>query len=265
MKNSILTWLWIVGIPICIIAASATQIIAQEVKTIDEGHQAVRMLWSEDDHVRQLGIKWIINLGDKAKPALVSLIKDLAAEPGKARFATGWESEGRRAMRKPTPKGEAELDRYAEVMRREINLHLEQDACQLIGRLRLVEAVPALIYLMEAHRFGGNLNAMSYPMLALIDIGSAAIPALIQSMVSAEAKGAGIDFADSSSEEQNEIHRRGFVAIIRARVALILGRIGDPAALPVLETTLADIHTSQCQCAEEQLIIQAIERIKKDR
>lgn len=243
--------------------ASLAPVIPAQVRhrTIDSQDtlsQALQLLWSLDDTARQSAKEKLVAIGAPAIPLLVSLLEDIYQQPDKKRFPLEMESTGRR---KP-PQRDAASGATDDL---EITARLTSDIVELLGRLRAVEAVPVLIKLMKEPDFVISYNwSITYTMQALIQIGSPAVPQLLDEI---ETESARINAAES---EQNREHREDEIKVLIARkvariqnkIAIVLGEIGDERALPVLEKLLDPTRHSLLLELEADYVNEALDRIK---
>lgn len=115
-----------------------------------------------------------------------------------------------------------------------INQRLEEDICALLGRLRAKDAIPILIEAMEHQRSESlKWENMNSAMEALIDIGSASVPKVIEAMETTEAREAAV--RDSDGEGPSEYRIKTISVRHQTRAIMVLGKIGDVQALPSLK------------------------------
>jgi hypothetical protein len=265
----------------------------------EEVNQAIDKLWSASDSERQEGKDALLRFGQRSVDPLLTLLADLM-ESQHPRFPRGKEADGHRALRRAqelsaTREGLAGAMRLSEdfkpVSDLSINSRLFLDITELLGNLGAESAIPLLVGILEREPAGFSLTSaphMRAEMIALYKIGPAAVPALIESVESADTREyAGkypttldlspipeqsdleeSDAGDEASEEDldfefDEAEPEGYWSIesIRsvARAAMMLGVIGDIRALPVLKKAL-----SQKECARvRHYIEQAMRSIER--
>lgn len=252
-----------------------------------EVEQAIKMLWSADNTVRGFGREEILRIGSATVEPLIKLLSDLI-QNSFPRFAAGKEEKGGEAL-----NGYIDLARKAKqplqdnkdfetVCRLAINTRLISDAIFLLGELRAVEAIPALIHIMERRM---NRHEMAgIEMEALSKIGAPAVEPLIKSIEKAEITAADfepvsfglrieIDLWDTADEElpdqqnDSELDDPDFTQAIEPDALLIkrnaidtVGEIGDKKALPFLEN-LAETVNNQLLVPG---ILEAIRKIKNE-
>ncbi|HYL98067.1 MAG TPA: hypothetical protein VEZ90_03860 [Blastocatellia bacterium] len=231
-------------------------------------NEAVAKLWSAREPERQKGIEQIRELGAVAAPPLVSLLTDLVHDQ-RPRFAPQNEPAGARALseylRNPESKAlRAKLDALT------INARLMGDAVELLGDLKSEQAVPILLEILNRSYRGRP--APEIP--ALRKIGSPAVPKLISDLDESHIRAIGLRFvrygwsADertsnnaSTAPSQNQVFEpppdspglseQAWISEIRYDVALILGLIGDQAALPALRNLLASATAAGDELVED--------------
>lgn len=162
---------------------------------------AVKQLQSPKEAERQAAKETLIQLGSSAIPPLVKVLKDLVANQNRSYVIPDEDEEA------------------------EIQSRLQPDVYELLGRLHAEEAVPLLIKAMEERQPYKLSEYCDLDMRALVEIGPAAVPRLIESMEEAE-----------TTAEQNEHEGLQVTALmIKLRAGMVLGDIGDVRALPILE------------------------------
>lgn len=228
-----------------------------------EAKQAVRMLWSADEAVREAGRREILRIGSATAAPLIQLLADLLQDP-RPRFAAAKEEEGRKALadyvewirktQRPPEIGSKVLQAVHSFV---INYRLNSDAISLLGELRAVEAIPLLIHIME------NIlpQAAGMEVDALCRIGAPAVPFLIKSIENARVSArewdpvrlgfyVEIDMGDAAGDEAvdqldaSELDDPDFeqeqvkwvAGEIKRKAITALAEIGDKEALPFLES-----------------------------
>jgi len=163
-------------------------------------------LWSVDPGDAKAAKEKLITIGVEAVPGLLlTTLEQLTRDPLRQRYP----------YERDDPTG--------------IPTRVQEDVCKILGQLRAVEAVPLLIRVIERRGPPTALLGITVEMSALERIGSPAVSALVEEPKDTEPR-------------LVELARRGdgwpatgnHIALVRRRVALTLGEIGDPAAIPAL-------------------------------
>ncbi len=220
---------------------------------------AIQLLWSADDNVRQTAKKEIIRIGPEAVPALLFLLKDIYEDPGKQRLVTSVGSQ------QPVRPLDIDNPPYGDSLGLEITNRLKLDAMELLGRLRAVEAVPILIKIMQQPSFMVSYNwAVTMDMRALIRIGAPAVPALVDVIENARAGLSSMAFGDELgfTEQDKTSYRLRELARIQNKAIMVLSEIGDERALPVLERLLDPTRERVLLELESDYVNEAIRRIQ---
>jgi hypothetical protein len=141
------------------------------------------------------------------------------------------------------PNDKEEAKRVEEEM--DAEARIEAEALKLAGLLRVEEAVPLLIKIMEERGTFILMEKGSAEMTALAQIGPAAVPAVMES----------IEDANTTTERnrENGCERCPDAFRIQIRGAHVLGDIGDPVALPLLELLLQETKTLDYWWAIQQI------------
>jgi HEAT repeat protein len=209
----------------------------QQPATDEQTAAAIKQLWSADETERQQGKDKLRQVGQKAVPGLISLLKELWQNPV-PRYATGKEDEGAAAMeqaRKAAEKHDSKeiWNIVAKLQGTDIRARLIEDAAGLLGRLKAVEAIPLFIdrLLMDDNSSGTHFN-WTPSMNALAEMGSAAVPSLIEAIETAKERAAFVP--DNSGVQPSKQGIKWDTELIQTRAAMVLGKIGDTHALPVL-------------------------------
>jgi len=233
--------------------------------------QAIRKLWSANEHIREFGRKEVLQIGSSAAGSLVNLLTDLINHPD-PRFVTEGEEEGQRALKNYIDLFHRDKEiayncaDSLTVNRLSINSRLIVDAISLLGDLRAAEGIPILIHIMENHDtycsgvFGSELEALS-------NIGSPALGSLYSVIEKARIKAVKAHFRRPiifgfvislsreeddddhtddpeelesiynniplDAEDKFEIERIAFR--IKQKAIMVIGKIGDKQALSFLE------------------------------
>jgi HEAT repeat protein len=237
-----------------VLAATSTQVPTDA----DRVASAFKLLWSPDENERRAAKQELIQIGDPTIPPLLSLLEDIFRNPNKFYFATGKEMEGAEAMRLWEDGVTTE-----DLSNLEIGWRLRDDCYELLGRLRAIEAVPLLLRIMERQDIFTGFSTLSAEMRVMVEIGPPAVPNLIEAMEKAKERAASIGFGGPQpTEEEKERIITSEAAKFRARVAMVLGEIGDERALPVLEKFLERSDELGLRRLDIQFIEKAIRQIK---
>src|SRR5262245_40960670 len=219
----------------------------REEKWQSEAERAVVELWSADESLRKRAKERLIALGIQSVPPLVSLLNEIAAAPGN-RYPAGKERAAQERLRTFSSKTmdesleESPRD-IAELRDLEISWRLKMDACDVLGEVKAVSAVPTLISLMCSEEPIGASEPMWPEMRALVKIGSPAVDALVNAIEQASDIAASEDHSSLSDEAKSYSLRKKTITI-RIRVAIVLEKIGDQRALPALENLLTTSYDS---------------------
>lgn len=197
----------------------------------------VEQLWSADEKERESAKALLVKLGEKSVPPLIMLLTELERDPT-PRYAPGREEEAKQAetdYRSLVESGRREEARDAlhHLMNLKVNWRLKQDVCELLGRLKAEEATGILIESMEDWPSSESWENMNPAMSALVEIGSAAVPKIIEALETARRRAAATPFAD---RQPSDFFVKAETAKYQARSAMVLGDIGDARALSVLES-----------------------------
>ena len=227
----------------------------------------IKKLYSTSDTERQLAKEKLAQIGVPSVNPLLKLLHGLVASPG-PRFPTGKEREGAEAIERYKTLSSAERLRLSpgEFFSLEISSRLENDVCELLGKLKATESIPMLIEIMVLRERGNSGDEfLNREMVVLVQIGKRAVAPLIEAIHTAEASAAAsllkIDLGALSTEEVKRSIQRDAQSI-KLRAATVLGEIGDVRALPVLESLL-DQDLSQYEGREwfQMRVRNSIQRI----
>jgi HEAT repeat protein len=205
----------------------------------------IKKLYSTGETERQLAKEQLTEMGLPSVKPLLDLLHELVAHPG-PRFPTGKEREGADAIERYQGLSQTERLRASprEFFSLEISSRLENDICEVLGRLKATESIPTLVEIMvlrkESHSGDEFLNR---EMVVLVQIGGPVVAPLIEAIQKAEATVASslekteLGEALSTEEAKRSMIQRD-AQLIKLRAATVLGQIGDVRALPVLESLL---------------------------
>ena len=217
-------------------------IVMNDQLSVTEGdavNKAIQGLWSARDSDRANAKDQILQLGPQSITALIKLLEELADKPG-PRFASGTEEEGRRLWERVQSGKIDKLDIRAwdALNEVEISSRLYRDALELLGQLRAEAAVPLVVRLMSTD--GQVLSKKHAEMEALVKIGNAAIPRLLEILETSDETLASDDYwlGPDQKYAQGPRNFRFVPRFIKPRAAMVLGQIGDPRVLSPLESAL---------------------------
>lgn len=172
---------------------------------------AIKDLASDDQSQRGAAMETLLRAGQRAIPPLLELLKSLTPNvevcpPGSnlpCRIGSRYRSDTDKQTR------------------------MQSDAISLLGQLHAVDAVPLLIRILgQFESEGAGFRYWGPEMIGLIDIGSSAVPELLDSLRLAEERRQSIPLDNGSLAPYLEI---------QARITDVLGRIGDERALKLFE------------------------------
>ena len=205
---------------------------------------AISGLCSLNEKKRQQAKDALRSNGTWALPALLDLHRRII--DGDTRFyATESESGDARTMYEDARRSYEEARRnndttasnlaWEQMMRFDITPKLLRDVVDLLAELRSEEATKALINSMRDYRYAGmgsNGEPISDEMQALIDMKSSAMPLIIEALSAAR--------REPKQPPSNNAPSPWLFASYESRLIRILGKIGDPRALPILQELAAD-------------------------
>jgi HEAT repeat protein len=238
---------------------------SQQSQRVDAGGQRVRTLvgrlWSASDAERSAAKRELGEAGSEAIQPLLSLLTTVTSDMS-PRFPIGKEAEGEEALTRVTGSTTFadSAAAFQKVRELAINARLRNDAVELLGRLRSVEAVPILIRMMAGH--GTIVSRLSISVgpesLALANIGRPAVPLLLEALDRPEGvlrsaipveyilegpsfetvnKGGLPGLSDPGKKApQAMTPEGGMKSQVQALAAYILGEIGDASALTLLDS-----------------------------
>jgi ABC-type transporter Mla MlaB component len=224
---------WMVGMMVLVIVLSSAYPAVcspsdQTASGDDEVTLAVMRLRSANDAERASAKKKLIEQGAKSIPPLLVILKQLVDNQNRLYIL-------------PDESEEAE-----------IASRLRPDVYELMGTLHSSEAIPLLIKAMEERPRRFLSEHCDLDMKALVDIGSAAVPQLVEAIQQAE-----------TTAERNEHRVYGGphaclpiqvpALTIQIRAGKVLGDIGDVGALPILEELLKETKTVDFWYAIQQI------------
>jgi hypothetical protein len=181
----------------------------------------VKMLWSADEAVRSAAKEQIVEMGSSASPALISVLEmlhDIRCDPRAA-------------------KGKAYSQMYSGVATakyarsRQVRNRVAYDVGGLLAKMHVVGGAPAIMRLAELEGLfsGGGLTGLGE---ILVSFGPDAIPLIVEE----------IETMPSRVPPHGVIHpllpgneQQMFLSQMDDPLIIVLGRIGDPRGLPILE------------------------------
>lgn len=216
-------------------------VLSQESTENTLASRAVRELWSADGPRRESAREELLRLGARAIPQLVALLDDIQSH-AVPRYETGKEKEGAEALKlldkQPLDQSNVK-DYFLKRQSLDISYRLKKDCVELLGSLKAEQAVPLLIkeFLPGiSGTYGGEPTTSE--MQALVEIGTSAVPQLLEYLQSLEYYVPSVFSARDASDTRRPERIKSTMQIVQARVAMVLGRIGDARALPALEELL---------------------------
>ncbi|HEV8486657.1 MAG TPA: hypothetical protein VGV87_24135 [Blastocatellia bacterium] len=212
----------------------------------------------------------LTDIGSLSVKPLLSLLHELVANPG-PRFPTGKEREGAEAIERYQTLSQTERLRAnpREFFSLEISSRLENDICEILGRLKATESIPTLIEIMVLRKLGNSGDEfLNSEMVVLAQIGRQAVAPLMEAIQTAEkSAAASLQQTELGEALNTEDVKRSMIQrdaqLIKLRAATVLGEIGDVSALPVLESLLTQ-DLSQYEGREwfQMRVRQSIQKIK---
>ncbi|HEV8483807.1 MAG TPA: hypothetical protein VGV87_09685 [Blastocatellia bacterium] len=144
----------------------------------------------------------------------------------------------------------------------EITARLRNDVIALLGELRAAKSAPLLVEIMENRIMDNLFEKMRPEMTALANIGAAAVPYLISSIETAKQKALSVQFPDPRTDEERTRYVMTQTARTQLRAAMVLGEIGDPRGLPVLQRLLEPTSDLNLVRPETVVVKHAIKQIQ---
>lgn len=218
-----------------VLVFTATGLVRQPLGD-EQTSTAIKQLSSADEKERQNGKDKLIQIGQKAVPELIALMNELLMHPV-AHYVTGKEREGAAAwenFRKAGESRDMEKLRKASALIHETDItqRLTEDTAELLGRLQAEEAIPLFIDRLLDDENGSAAKIYWTPsMKGLVTMGSLVVPKLIEAIETAKEKAASVKYESGSPSEQRI---KWDTELIQTRAAMVLGKIGDIRALPIL-------------------------------
>jgi hypothetical protein len=193
----------------------------------------------------------LVRLGSASIDPLLSLLNGLLDDPESPHFASGREAEGARAW---GTSGEY-IDHPEEL---EITWRLINDFCDIVGRLKAIEAVPSLLRIIEARPITG-LEHITGETLALERIGKPALPIVLDRLLSAaREESLMMQAPDTSPLGQARLSE---LVKFERRLGIVLSLIGDQSIVPALEG-IADFHQAPRASAYARNVIEKVKLVK---
>jgi HEAT repeat protein len=256
-NRSIIIWtLLAVMVLVCFLAFRTIQQQLSSAKHQDDARQIeidaqrrqiasiIAKLQSRDQSVVFRAQAELAEVGEGAITPLISILTDVTNQAAKR-------PESVPSGSAPEPLERVDFDPDAKS-------RVENAVYETLGRLHATRAVPLLIAIIEEDETNDMIQGMSPPMRALAQIGTVAVPQLIESIDRAKTTALGSAELQGSNLTEEE-RRRNLSWIeggIELRALLVLREIGDQRAIPVLERLQAT--------SDNQFIVrQAREAIEK--
>ena len=173
--------------------------------------EAINGLASDGHSARAVAMETLLRAGQRAIPSLLKLLKSLTPNVKVCPPDSNLPCRIGSRLRSDTDK----------------KTRMQSDAISLLGQLHSVDAVPILIRILgQFESEGAGLRYWGPEMIALIDIGSLAVPELLDSLRLAEERRQSIPLDNGSLAPYLEI---------QVRIIDVLGDIGDERALKLFE------------------------------
>lgn len=205
----------------------------------DQVTSAITRLRSGDASTREAAKEELLKQGPSAVRALIAALEEFSLNP-KPHFDLGNEVEGARALRRHDDLPVNERD-PSEGLMIDITWRLKTDMIELLGRLGDKRAVPLLIKVTRQEMHTSQNEYLRPPMKALVEIGESGVPDILDAVKSVRS-----DESETLSNccpnltgKQREVTLDLQEEIMIARLAIVLGEIRDPRALPTLEELIA--------------------------
>jgi hypothetical protein len=198
---------------------------------------AIKKLQSSDESERQMAKEALLQMGPSAIKPLIDYLTYVIRKAGTI-YATGKSKQDFDNIRETYSNNTTTFDEKIKASKAGgdiiINQRLEEDVCKLLGRLQAEDAIPILIEAME-HEPSESLKweNMNPAMEALINMGSASIPRVIEAMETAESRESAVRYADGALPSEYRI--KTISVRHQARAIMVLGEIGNAQSLSVLE------------------------------
>lgn len=168
----------------------------------------------------------LAGMGDEAILPLIDLLRGLVNQNPDGASMTPADEQQRTAREK-----------FSKDLDDATKSRVMNDIYEVLGHLRAAKAVPLLVSIMEKEEIDNMIQGMSPVMRSLAEIGSDAVPALIQCLE--EARNTALASASLRPPDLNDEARRPRVDSTEGRIQLkailVLGQIGDKRAIPALE------------------------------
>lgn len=228
-----------IGLIALLISTSLPVIVwtAQVQEQVDDNRQvlatAIKGLASDDELERTAARESLLRSGEQAIPPLLKALRSLIPNV-----------EG-------CPAGSNLPCRTGFITNSSPKTRARSEIISLLAQLKAVTAVPLLIKMLslwDSESIGVRYSGPE--MLALIEIGSAAVPELLNTLRLAEERRSSVPLVDGSLAPYLEIE---------VRIIEVLGRIGDERALELFE----ELKKSNTSAAVQTRIKEAEERIKQ--
>jgi HEAT repeat protein len=204
------------------------------------------LLFDDNHYVRAAAAEALGRFGDRS--AIRPLMDVLTQQP------PGGEPDGAPGGTNATVVLGSGQETLPEFIAREFRHH-KQEAIKILGDLRAVEAVPLIVASgLRSDHFG--LQSTAAWALGQIGDRRAVEPLLeiLRSFYAAAATDIKDRFADDNSKVARKIRQKSeALANVRRNAVWALGRIGDPAATPVLRQALNDPNSLVREAAAEAL------------
>jgi HEAT repeat protein len=211
-------------VPACYLSLHIIQ--QQHARSQDNISTILNRLQSRDDSdVAEARVE-LAAMGEQAIPPLLDLLRELVNQnPGVLSLMQADAQEHRTTIERSTK----DLDDHTKS--RVIN-----DIYEILGQLHAAQAVPLLVSIMKKEEIDNMIEGMTPVMRALAEIGSDAVPALIQCLEEANTTLASARLRPPDLNDETRRRRLDWIeGRTQLRAILVLGNIGDKRAIPALE------------------------------
>jgi len=205
----------------------------------DQVTSAITRLKAGDAPTREAAKEELLKQGSTAVGPLIAALEELSLNP-KPHFDLGNEAESARALRRHDDLPVNERD-PSEGLMIDITWRLKTDMIELLGRLHDKTAVPLLIKLTAQEMHTSQNEYLRPPMKALVEIGESGVPDILDAVKSVRSDEAETlsNCCPNMTGKQRELMLDLQEEIMVARLAIVLGEIRDPRALPTLQELIA--------------------------
>ena len=199
---------------------------------------ALNELRSPSEAVRFAAKQRLLTLGEAAIPELVSALQHLIRDMPWV-FELGMDAEGEQALKRRNVSFQDLKKRVSYDGPPDISGRWKQDILDLLAQSKARQAVPVLLEALRKGELVGTINEPLLPeMEVLVAIGEAAVPQICEAFINAEDEQAASRRGSDLPQEQERAIIESGTRRYRAKLAIVLGKIGDPRALSLLDSFL---------------------------